>query len=227
MICRLCGASETEEFLVEGLRYIECAVCSYIALAAESHPRRSAELQRYRLHHNDPEDVGYRAFLRQFIERAVVPFVPAGTTVLDFGSGPVPAMGGLLEEGGRRCRAYDPFFAPSEAWRRRRWECVILHEVAEHLKCPGRTFGAIARRLEPGAVLAIRTRFAPERREDFASWWYRRDPTHVGFFSARSLARLAEILGLEILRIETPDLAVFRAPRSVTRASASCPRARR
>jgi len=80
-----------------------------------------------------------------------------------------------------------------------------VHEVAEHVQEPGTIFSSLAKMLVPGGVLCVRTRFLPEKREAFQNWHYRTDPTHVGFFSARSITALANRLGLGILRLEEPD----------------------
>jgi len=87
---------------------------------------------------------------------------------------------------------------------------VAVHEVAEHLRFPRRALGALARRLEPRGRLALRTRFAPEDEAAFARWWYREDPTHVGFFRERSFRFLAGLLGLDLEELAAPDRAVFR-----------------
>ncbi|HTX71959.1 MAG TPA: class I SAM-dependent methyltransferase [Rectinemataceae bacterium] len=212
MKCRLCGAEELQAFRVAALDYHECGRCSYIGLSPRHHPSHEAELARYRLHRNELSDPGYRRFLEVFLQKGVAPFLPRGGRVLDFGSGPVPALAALLEEGGWNCKPYDPFFAPGETWRRRQWDCIVLHEVAEHLRQPGRTLRALACRLIPGGLLAIRTRFRPISREAFATWWYREDPTHLGFFAPPCLRHFAAGSALEVVVIEEPDLALFRRP---------------
>ncbi|MDA8425306.1 MAG: class I SAM-dependent methyltransferase [Treponema sp.] len=212
MLCRLCGSAATSPRSFGGTGYLWCGDCGYIALACRFFPSRESEESRYRLHRNDPAEPGYRAFLETFIERALEPFLERGASVLDFGSGPTAALAGLLAGRGWAAGFYDPYFAPGGAWRRRSWDGIVLHEVAEHLRQPARTFAALARRLEPGGVLAIRTRFAPDSREAFESWWYRRDSTHLGFYGPRSISGLADALGLGLALLESPDLAVLRKP---------------
>ncbi|HUW39857.1 MAG TPA: class I SAM-dependent methyltransferase [Rectinemataceae bacterium] len=212
MLCRLCGSAATRSESVGDADYLRCGDCGYIALARRFFPSRESEEARYRLHRNDPAEPGYRAFLGTFIERAVEPFLERGASVLDFGSGPVNSLSLLLAERGWAATSYDPYFAPGGAWRRRGWGAIALHEVAEHLRQPGRTFAALARLLLPGGILAIRTRFAPDSLEAFESWWYRRDLTHLGFYRPRSFRCLAGALGLELVLLESPDLAVLRKP---------------
>ena len=186
MRCRLCGSAATRSRLFGLAEYSFCGDCGFVGLARRFFPTREAEEARYRLHRNDPAEAGYRAFLGLFMEKALEPFLAPGAAVLDFGSGPVSALAALLAEKGWAASAYDPYFAPGRAWRRRSWEAIALHEVAEHLRQPGKTLSALSRLLAPGGVLAIRTRFAPENSDDFGSWWYRRDITHIGFYRPES-----------------------------------------
>ncbi|HOX31905.1 MAG TPA: class I SAM-dependent methyltransferase [Spirochaetales bacterium] len=211
MRCRLCSSDSTLPRLAGGLEYRDCPDCGYIGLAPRHWPSRAEEEARYRLHRNDPAEPGYRAYLGAFAELALEPFLGPGARILDFGSGPVPALSLLLAERGFAARPYDPFFAPGSSWRRRSWEAIVLHEVAEHLRSPGRTLAALARRLAPGGILAVRTRFPPEDPAGFESWWYRRDSTHLGFWRPESFSRLARDTGLELALVREPDLAVLRA----------------
>ena len=214
MVCRLCSAPKVEVFGVEDLEYGECPRCGYIGLARAFFPSRTEEEARYRLHRNEPSEPGYRAYLSAFIDAAIEPFAAKGSSALDFGSGPVPALSLLLNQRGFSAQPYDPYFAPGGAWRRRAWDAIALHEVAEHLRSPGRTLAALARRLEPEGILALRTRFLPESRNAFASWWYRRDSTHLGFWRPASFEFLARELGLELILVAQPDIAVLRRRRA-------------
>ncbi len=214
MRCRLCGSISIFPRSVGGSDYAFCRDCGFVGLARRFFPTREAEKARYLLHRNDPAEPGYRSFLQAFIERGLEPFLAPGAAVLDFGSGPVSALAPLLAERGWAASTYDPYFAPGGAWRRRSWDAIAVHEVAEHLRQPGRTLAALARLLAPGGVLAIRTRFAPEDSREFEAWWYRRDSTHIGFYRPESFLCLARSFGMELRMTEAPDLAVLARPRA-------------
>lgn len=214
MVCRLCGERKTRALGIEGLEYGDCPRCGYIGLARRSFPSREAEEARYRLHRNDPGEPGYRAYLSSFVDAALASFLAAGASILDFGSGPEPALAKLLEARGYRSRAYDPFFAPSRSWRGEEWDAIALHEVAEHLREPARSLRYLAGRLAPGGILALRTRFAPDVESAFAPWWYRRDSTHLGFWRNESFSFLAADLDLDLVLLREPDLAVLRSRRT-------------
>lgn len=210
MVCRLCGGTSTTPFLARGIPYASCPSCGYIGMASSHFPNADAERNRYLLHRNELADPGYRAYLSSFLER--LSDLRPGLRILDFGSGPNPALTVLLRERGCSVRIYDPYFAPGRAWKRYHYDLIVLHEVAEHLRHPRRTLETLRRSLGPGGILAIRTRFAPEDENEFARWWYREDPTHVGFFRERSLAALSRLLGLELRLLEAPDMALFAVP---------------
>lgn len=209
--CGLCG-SPTEEFSLSTgtkvTRYHSCPVCGHVFTDKANRLGRPAQKARYLKHENSPQDPGYTGYLREFLSLAVIPFVRPGASVLDFGSGPNPVLAGLASEAGYSCDIYDPFFAKTRAWKKRLYGCVMVHEVLEHLEDPAAGLRVIMERLSPGGVIAVRTRFLPSDRRDFASWWYRMDPTHVSFFTAGGLARFFTARGLAVLLERPPDILV-------------------
>jgi SAM-dependent methyltransferase len=216
MTCPVCGRWEPRTpgtppwALLRGASYRRCLGCFYIYLERSLLPPPEEEKARYLLHRNDPEDPGYRSYLEDFIRKAVIPFVQPGARILDFGSGPVPALAGLLSDRGYPVSVYDPYFAPDRTARTGPFDLIVLHEVAEHLSRPYFEIARLARTLAPGGRLAIRTRFAPEDPEKFRTWWYREDPTHVGFFGSRPFAALAGRLGMSVELDDGRELAVLR-----------------
>jgi hypothetical protein len=215
MTCRICGRRpvgrlETPWVTVRGAGYYRCPDCGYVCLDRARLPTPAQHAARYRLHNNDPADPDYRRFLSEFITGGVAPFALGGARVLDYGSGPAPALALLLRAQGYDVACYDPYFAPDRGPLRGLFDLVWVHVGAEHLERPYTPFRRLALRLSPGGVLAIRTRFPPEAPADFARWWYREDPTHIGFFAPRTMEVLARRLGAEPALIRAPDLAVLR-----------------
>ncbi|TFG80062.1 MAG: hypothetical protein E4H20_11350, partial [Spirochaetales bacterium] len=97
--CRLCGGpavamAESGELS----RYQSCPGCAYSQLRRDLVPGAEAERARYLLHNNDPANPRYRAWLQDFIQHFIVPFARKGASILDFGSGPFPALAGMLGE---------------------------------------------------------------------------------------------------------------------------------
>lgn len=217
MLCRLCGApARALVSIMESVRFGElscyerCPRCGYIQILEDYLPSPLNERTRYLLHRNDPDDPGYRNWLVSFADAALFPFLKAGCEVLDFGSGPSPALRGILEDKAYGYTPYDPFFAPGEGWRARFWPAIVVHEVAEHLRHPGAVLSELAGLLEPEGILALRTRFPPESSADFARWHYRMDSTHVGFFSKACLRDRLEGLGLRLVHENGEDTLSFQ-----------------
>lgn len=88
----------------------------------------------------------------------------------------------MLAEAGHRVADYDPIFRPDDRLLQQRYEFITCTEVAEHLHRPGEVFARLDAMLKPGGLLSVMTeRLTPER--DFAGWRYRRQPSHVVFYS--------------------------------------------
>lgn len=210
MPCRLCSEAVVPLASEPPLNgYERCGGCGYVQLRRELLPTPEAERARYLLHRNDPAEPGYRAWLGAFMD-ALEPYLNPGVEILDFGSGPVPALGSLAAERGYGYAPYDPFFAPDGRWRARAWEAIAVHEVAEHLAEPAAAFAELAEALAPGGVLALRTRYQPEGLEGFARWRYRQDSTHVGFFSSACLSAAMSRLGLGKVYDDGREIAIYR-----------------
>ena len=70
--------------------------------------------------------------------------------------------------------------------------------------------------LRPGGILGVMTE-RWSRLEDFESWPYTTDPTHLGFYHAHTLDWIAHRFGLELLFDDGRRVTVHRAPPRPTR----------
>lgn len=212
MICPVCGARFPPPLpwaIVRTTAYWRCPLCAYIQLESGKRLSPQAEKDRYLLHHNDPSDPGYRAYLEDFIARAVAPFVSPGARILDFGSGPEPVLSALLTSKGFRVSSYDPYFTPDRSSMKGPFDLIAVHEVAEHIARPFRELSRLVPRLSPEGVIAVRTRYAPDDPGEFSRWWYREDSTHIGFFGSRSMEALARRLGLGMRMDDGREIAIL------------------
>jgi SAM-dependent methyltransferase len=192
--------------------YHACATCDFIQLDPAHLPAPAEEKARYDTHENRPDNAGYVAMLAAFLDRAVLPWREGKTTALDFGCGPGPVLAGLLEQAGFAVDVYDPFYAPHRIYEGRTYDVVTGTEVVEHLHAPGEVFDRLARLLAPGGILALTTRFHPGVPDAFLDWWYRRDPTHVAFYTPRTFRALAARLDLDLHWHDARDTVVLRKP---------------
>jgi SAM-dependent methyltransferase len=192
MDCIVCSAS-SRRFKDEktGITYTQCDRCGLISKNPECFQDFASQKERYDLHENDAENVGYRDYFQRFLE-FVLPQAGEVRTALDFGCGASTLLADMLAEEGIDCDYYDPIYAPDDAYRRRHYDLILSVEVFEHLHRPDETFTHLVERLNPGGFLAIRTEFHPDDIERFLGWYYRMDSTHVVFFRPETFRYLAQ-----------------------------------
>jgi 2-polyprenyl-3-methyl-5-hydroxy-6-metoxy-1,4-benzoquinol methylase len=170
----------------------------------------AAERARYHNHNNDLKDPGYRRFLQPLLD-ALKPHLNAHAHGLDFGCGPGPLLAEMLREQGFHCALYDPLFHPTPPAADARFDFITSTEVVEHLFNPLAEFRRLRGWLKPGGWLALMTALV-EPPVDFGTWYYRRDPTHVVFYSRRSLEWMASTLGFADLTWSGERVVVMRRP---------------
>ena len=204
--CPLCSAHAQAVVLDQpGRTYLRCGRCALVFLHPGQRLRPLQEVLRYLEHENDAGNAGYVAFLRKLAE-PVCAAVPIGAHGLDFGCGPAPVLAEILTAAGRPTRAWDPLFFPDDALLDARYDFVTCSEVVEHAHQPDALFDRLAGLLRPAGTLAVMTRF--HGAVPFESWWYRRDPTHVCFFSADTMRWVAERYAWQ-LELSAPNVALF------------------
>jgi pseudouridine kinase len=164
-LCVFCGACTGTDDRIEvgSFIYWDCPVCGGIALERAQCLPQDAERDRYTLHENTLENMGYRRYLESFLD-AVLAFpaiVRAGVDVswklFDYGSGPEPALVSLMRARGFEARGWDPYFAPETERFSGGADLVTCLEVAEHFKEPIRDFALLAECARPGGFIAVGT----------------------------------------------------------------------
>jgi hypothetical protein len=181
--CPLCGLPDPAlYFQGDSQDYRRCRRCVLIFVPPGQRLDPVAERARYDLHQNDVADPRYRAFLSRLME-PLLERVPPGAEGLDFGCGPGPALAAMLTERGRPTACYDPYYAPDESIWKRPYAFIAASEVVEHLYHPARELDRLFGVLQSGGWLGIMTKPPPADLGAFATWHYRREPTHVAFYS--------------------------------------------
>ncbi|MFN3869729.1 MAG: class I SAM-dependent methyltransferase [Hyphomicrobiaceae bacterium] len=206
--CPVCRSRAVAPLLCDGGRdYWSCHDCEARFLAAAHLPSRAVELAQYLLHRNDPGDPCYRAFL----SKLAVPLLarlPAGSSGLDYGCGPGPALAAMLREAGHAVALYDPFFAADDSVLARNYDFVTCTEAAEHFHDPAGEFARLVTLVRPGGWLAVMTCFQTDDAR-FLGWHYRKDPTHVVFYREATFRHIAARHGLAC-EIPVKDVALLR-----------------
>ena len=206
--CPLCGARGPFEAVVDVRKrqHRICDRCKLIFVGDRFLSSPEEERARYAKHQNGLWDAGYVAFLRQVLEPAL-PHLNSQMRGLDYGCGHHPTLCLLLKELGLRCENYDVFFFP---------ECPVgpfdflfASEVVEHFHRPAVDWGRMAELLKPGGILTVMT--APwTTREEFATWGYASDGTHVAFYHPETMDWICGAFGLERVESRPPRVSVLR-----------------
>jgi SAM-dependent methyltransferase len=185
-----------------------CTVCELVFRDPSQYLTQEAEAARYRTHRNSLDDPRYLDFLDRLAAPMSERLAP-GARGLDYGCGPVGGMAALLEPRGFETRSWDPLFHPNDATSTPgAYDFVTCSEVLEHLPLPNTQLDHMASLLRPGGQIGIMTQFRGEI-EQFATWHYRRDPTHVCFYSAATMRWIAKQRGWQV-ELPADGLAFFR-----------------
>ncbi len=219
--CSLCHHEQVFVFAgAHGRDYYRCPRCDLVFVPAEQHIAPAAARNRYLQHRNTPSDAGYRKFLGR-LARALVPRLKPGSSGLDYGSGPGPTLSGMLVEQGFPMAVYDLYFAADPATLQCSYDFITCTETVEHFTQPSAEFSRLEGLLQPGGLLGIMTQMrnadqgvsgaATGGRTDqaFAKWWYLRDETHVGFYSASTMRWIAQRFGWQV-DFPAPTITIFQ-----------------
>jgi len=195
--CPLCTSENNSLFYKDHLRdYLECANCHLVFVPNEYHLSLAEEKERYDTHNNNPKDYRYRQFLSQLTNPLNL-LIPSRSFGLDFGCGPGPTLSLMLEEKGHRVELYDKFYYQNQSVFKKTFDFITLTEVLEHLSDPIFEIERLKSILKPDGVIAIMTQTLTQN-TDFKAWYYKNDPSHIGFYNQKSLGYLADYLELEI-----------------------------
>lgn len=210
MECPLCKSKDSAHYSTCGVKeiYHECSVCRLIFLERCFLLGREAEFERYKQHNNSLDDVRYRRFLEKLTKPLIQRLGP-GAVGLDFGCGPVEAMRGLFADVKIEVKSYDPYFFPDRSVLAGLYDFLILSEVVEHFYDLRAEFDFLKTLVRSGAWVGISTEII-QPTQDFQSWYYRKDPTHVNFFREATLLWLGDYLGWK-LELRSGRVTLFRA----------------
>jgi len=216
MKCKLCASENTESIrdLQFDVDYFHCLQCDLIFINPKKVVSVDEEKRQYDLHENTIECEGYVRMFRDFI--AIIRrecswiFSVSGNikTALDFGSGPGPVLAELLKQESFQVDIYDPIYAPELSGKQ--YDLITSTEVFEHFKNPIDEIKLLKKHLKKGSILAIMTLFHPQSEADFLNWWYRRDPTHISFYSPETFEFIAERFGFKIVFCDKKRIIILK-----------------
>ncbi len=198
MNCPLCSTPSTTIYFTDTFRsYFHCTCCDLVYADSSSYLIPSEEKSRYDLHNNDPMDPRYRKFLSRVFD-PVKALITPGASGLDFGAGPGPTLSLMFEESGHDMKIFDLYYANHpEVLKPNSFDFVTCTEVIEHVQDAKNLIPMLFGLLKPGGPLALMTKLCTGL-EQFKNWHYKKDPTHICFYSIETFNYIAEKFNCEL-----------------------------
>ncbi len=131
-------------------------------------------------------------------------------SALDFGSGPTPVLAELLKRRDIHVEHFDKFYQPKKIYENKKYDLITSTEVFEHLQNPKEVLTMLSKRLNINGTISLMTLFHTDKKDDFLKWWYRRDPTHITFFTPKSISFMAKECGLQVLKHDNKRVIVLK-----------------
>lgn len=207
-ICPLCQHDHIQFYFSDSRNYWQCANCQLVFVEPSEHLAESDEKERYDFHENDPNDPRYRAFLNRLVG-PLAERLQSGSEGMDFGCGPGPTVSVMLEALGHKVACYDKYYANTPSLLTQPYDFITSTEVLEHLREPGMELQRLIARLKPAGYLGIMTKLLPPT-EQFASWHYKKDPTHICFYAENTFEWIATRWGLSLEILES-DVVILQS----------------
>ena len=209
--CKICQAkTQTLKDEKKELFYYRCSNCGFLYLDDKAIINREHEKKHYEKHNNSFECTGYVKMFDTFIEEAITPYLNHLKTALDFGCGKGPVLAELLRQKGLDVDQYDLYFYPEKVYENKKYDLITSTEVFEHLKEPIAILKVLVNALNSNGYIILMTQFPPKEDENFLKWWYRRDITHIGFFTPKSFEIMAEKVGLKVIKTMNENIVIFQ-----------------
>ena len=214
MKCPLCHHPSPSFHLQADLReYWLCPKCALVFVPPEFFISQEDEVNRYREHENNLDNLGYVKMFQEKIN-TVKKISPGVNTVLDYGCGYEPVLKTLLSREGYQADGYDSNFFPREE-SDKEYDLIISTETFEHFKEPRNELTRLVPRISNEGYLAVMTRFYPVKNntlcpETFSKWYYKRDPTHVAFYCPKTFSWIADEFAMNICHNNENDFIIMQ-----------------
>ena len=208
-ICPLCGNSNTvEHYNDQTQQYRLCLICDLIFVPKPFHISSDHERNIYLLHENSIENQGYVDMFRRFLNE-VLPICDLDTNktkVLDFGCGYEPVLQKILQKDGYTCDIYDAYFFSQVPLVK--YDLIVSTEVFEHFSNPAKEVELILSLLNSEGFVGVMTK-QPLPSLDFSSWYYKKDETHICFYSPKCFEWIAKKYNLNLIYNNNDNIVVF------------------
>lgn len=208
--CKICG-QPTIELIDNQMKctYDMCESCLFTYRQEQYHLTTAIEKERYSMHENNFESVGYVNMFKTLIHDFIEPHNIKGKG-LEYGSGPGPVLKVLLEDLGNEMYDYDPYFNNNTEYLNHQYDFITSTEVFEHFSDPMKEINHLDSLLKKGGYLIIMTSFRLESNERFLGWYYKRDETHVSFYALKTFEEIAQKLNYQIIDTNNKNSIVLK-----------------
>lgn len=196
-ICPLCQTTG-KNFYQEN--YFECPTCSAIFKNRHQLPDATSEKQRYEVHNNDVNNLGYQKFASPITQAILTNFTQQHTG-LDFGAGTGPVISKILLDKGYNIKQYDPFFHPYPNLLEQSYDYIACCEVIEHFFHPYKEFELLKKLLNPNGKLYCMTHIY-DSSIVFDDWYYKNDSTHVFIYQKETIKWIKQRFNFSSVTIE-------------------------
>ena len=199
--CILCQSATTTGLgRIHDIEYHRCNKCHCTFKDQNHFPDATTEKSRYLLHKNDVDDFNYQKFVHPIV-KGVFENCKKTETGLDFGAGTAPVISSMLLKKGYNVDQYDPFFHPDTSVLSKKYDFIVCCEVVEHFHLPWKEFELLYQVLKPKGMLFCMTELLPEP-QYFNDWYYKNDPTHVIFYSEKTLNWIKSHYGFSKIKVD-------------------------
>ncbi len=210
MKCKICN--NTTSIISKGDNnkiYESCPVCQAIILRKDFIINDTEERAQYENHNNSFESKGYVEMFEKFLDYFWQDLNKNAKNALDFGSGPGPVLAQIMKNRALHVEIYDKFYQPKQIYLDKKYDLITSTEVFEHLQNPLETLIFFKKHLKKDGLIAIMTLFHDNNEENFWKWWYRRDPTHILFYTPKTFEVMADMCGLKIIKCDSRRIVVL------------------
>ncbi len=210
-LCRICGQNTKKIVdIKKDITYYRCKSCGFIYLDNKNIIDSCSEKKHYEKHNNGFDSLGYVKMFEDFIDVAIEPYIKSIKTALDFGCGKGPVLAELLHRKGIEVDKYDIYFYPKEVYKGKKYDLITSTEVFEHIKEPIESLKLLSQYTNKNGYIILMTKFPPLNKDEFLNWWYRRDITHISFFTPKSFEIMAKKMDLKIVKTLNNNIVIFQ-----------------
>ncbi len=197
--CPLCQGEASNFFQNTQHSFSLCSKCFGIFRDRDQFLSLKDEKKRYLNHISSIEDTGYYEFIRPILDEVANNF-EKGSLGLDYGCGHTPVLSKHLINKGFEVFEYDPIFFNNPSILKEPYDFIVSCEVIEHFFDPYREFKQLFNLLTSDGKLICKTH--PYNKEiDFASWYYKNDPSHVFIYQNETFEWIREKFKIKNVKI--------------------------